>query len=414
MPYTLNSFLLDLGGWFASAFPAMNGRFFAPPPASGSNPVPLDSASNNPSSPSQAMTLTFASTAVPPASGTFSLHVVDTSTGGDLYRSGVISSLPPSPGLLSIITAQTETITTAELNGIIARFTPTTLTIPTGIAVAAGILTLGTLIPLEASMTAITPVTGGAPLTFTVSGTITSQRFWFFRVTTTFIYTFTLSITPSGDSANQERVVAVRTPASTLGGNTLNPLFNTLLGPLLGVFLSGFTENLINAQILGLARSVLNEQGFRMSPSATLSARRITITSAGLAVQLAVSDAHGPGVLALPGSLRVTIAPAPSTAVNVSYTITVLNSASGLPVAGAAVSIRNFNATGLVQTLSAVTDAAGVATITATLNARITFGIRIENGARVRVRFFTPPVLLVTAAGFRNAEIPLLEDMDLL
>lgn len=31
MPYTLNSFLLDLGGWFASAFPAMNGRFFTPP-----------------------------------------------------------------------------------------------------------------------------------------------------------------------------------------------------------------------------------------------------------------------------------------------------------------------------------------------------------------------------------------------
>ncbi len=137
----------------------------------------------------------------------------------------------------------------------------------------------------------------------------------------------------------------------------------------------------------------------------------MTVTPAGVAVQAAISDAHGPGVLALPGNLRVDITPPPCSAVNVPYTISVRNSASGLPVACAAVTIRNFNASGTAQTLGATTDAAGIAVITATLNPKITFGIRLENGERERVRFFTPPVLRVTAPGFRDVEMPLLEDI---
>ena len=410
MPYTLNVMLLDLGGWYSASLPPVSGRFFVPPPPSGSAAAPVDTAANNRTGPTP-LTLLFASAAVPP-SAPFTLHLVDTGSGGDLFRSGVLSSVPPSPGSCSVITAPTIGLSTATLTATIAAFAPTTIAVPAGVSVVSGILTLGTLIPLSAAITSILPVPG-APLTFTVTGSVTSQRFWFARVISTFTFTFTLGIAPSGDSASRSRILAVSVPASTLGGNTLSPTLNFTLGPVLGAALAGFAEPALNGILASTADSTLEGQGFRLSPTGTLSARRITTTASGVSAQLAISDVNGPGVLPLPKHLAVLIAPTPSTAATVGYTINVRNAVTGIAVSGASVTVKNFTQTGAVQSLTGTTNTAGVATITATLRGRVIFGIRYVDGERERVRFFTPPTLLALAAGFNDFSIPLLEDSDL-
>jgi hypothetical protein len=411
MAYTLNSMLLDLGSWYAAVYPTLNGRFFAPPPITGSTPTPIDTATNSPTSPVMPLSLSFMSAAVPPTSP-FTVHVVDTGTGGDIFRSGTISSLPPSPGNLTIITAPTTTINAATLNAMIGGFAPPAITIPAGVGVVSGILTLGTLIPLSATIISIVPVSGGTPLTFTVTGTVTSQRFWFFTVTTTFTYTFTMSLTPSGDSVNRTRTIAVTVPASGLGGNTLTPLLNFLVAPFLGIVLAGFAEPALNGIIASNADTELASMGFRLSPTATVSARGIVVTPSGIAAQIAISDVFGPGVLPLPKVLAVSILPDPSTSSNVPYKIKVRNAATGMAVPGATITLKNFTQSGTSQTLTTTSDATGEGTITTTLHGKITFGIRIVDGERERVRFFTPPNLRVSATGFNPVELALLEDIE--
>lgn len=95
MPYTLNSSLLDLAGYYSGGLPILTGTILSPTLVGGSG-TGFDTATLK--APTQ-LTLNFTSSAVLPA-GACAVLVNDTSVTapfGDWLRSGVLTGLPTSP-----------------------------------------------------------------------------------------------------------------------------------------------------------------------------------------------------------------------------------------------------------------------------------------------------------------------------
>jgi len=398
MPFTLNiSPLFDLGGFYTTAFPSLAGSIFSPPPASGSTGTPLDTAT------STALSLIFSSAAVPPA-GTSAILVTDVGTGGDFLRSGTVGALPASPAAATAITVPTVPISSGTIAARAAGlFVPATA-VPTGIRIVSGVLTGGTFIPLVVALGPAIATLGAGSITITLTGALTARVFFFSVSTITITAATTVTLAPSADPANPARILRVTLTPITISG--IGAAVGFLLGPFLASLISAIVEPMINGLILSTASSTLAGSGLLLTATAVISARRVTISPGGVSLQLILGDLFGPAVVAPPKTLSVSISPTPVANTAHTYTVTVVDSVTSLPVIGANVTLET-NATG--GPFSKPTDMTGKAAFpNVTLRVKRVVVIETGDGKPRREVELIPPTLTVIANGYNTVMLDLL------
>jgi hypothetical protein len=411
---------LDFGG-FIGIGPALGGTFTTITPSAAT-----DTAAATAASP---FLLNFAS-ASPPPPGVATLHVVNTGpAGGDLFRSGLVTGLPPgtpaSPAPLTAISVPTTrtTLSAAALAAAVSgRVGTVTLTPPPWVVAAVAAASLGAYIPLTGAVTGIvptlTPATPGAPgsVTVTVTGFFTFRVFYLFTDTITFTGTLVLTPAPSGDASRPGRILSVP-GTTTLAVTTTGPsptlavagMFLSLMAPGVGAILQPQIESAINDAIDGLVAPGLAGLGFLRSPSSVVSARRVVVTAANLVLALVLADLFGPAVIPIPGHLHAAVSPTPQAGANRAYTATVANADTGTPVDQADVTLNNFTTTGAAQTVGPLqTGTSGQAAFTATLRPKIRW--QVDPITHERTRHFVPPTLTVSKPGFTTTNVRLLQD----
>lgn len=411
MPYTVTLFPIDLAG-FIGLGPALSGTFANLTPSPATDTATATAAS--------AFTLAFM-TATPPPPGTATLHVTNSGPTGDLFRSGLVTGLPPSPGTLTVLSIPTTLTTlpaTALAAMVSARVGTIPLTPPPSAVAAMAALSLGTYIPLGGAITGVVPTLNTPPgsVTFTVTGFFTFRAYYLFTDTITFTGTLVASPAPSGDAGQPSRILSV-TGATTLTTTTTGPsptlalaaTFLSLVAPAVGPILQPQIEAAINGTIDGLVAPGLASLGFLRSPTSVVSARRVTITSSGMGLSLVLADLLGPAISPIPGNLHATVSPAPKAGGQRVYTATVTNSATGTPINQADVTLHNYTASGIAQTVGPLqTNTSGQVTFNVALHPKITFQVTPIDHERVRV--FFPPTLAISKAGFNTISLRLLED----
>lgn len=395
MPYRVNPTIFDFGGFLTTLNAA--GRIDSPPGTF------LDAA------PAAFGTLTFPA-APPTLPANATLHLTDSSTGGDIFRSGV-GPFPADPAPLELV----------SVPGNDTRFTPAQiigflgipaggLTIPmTQEIIWASTLASGyTLVPTMITIGSV--AAGAAPLSFTVTGTLTFQQFWFITRTISYTGTLTLAAAPSGDAADRGRILSIRVTSAGLTAGFISPGVNFLLStlaPVVARLLSGALEAEVNKAITAAAAQAAAAMTppRRLAPTASICAQRVVATPSGVAVGVVLGSLFGspvPAVAAPPAKMKLTIAPAPAEGTEKAYLFTV--TAGGAAVAGAEIVLTNFRTPTIAQTLTATTDANGRASISANLR---------TGRRRVRVNgqwevVETPPKVQVTKAGMAALEQSLL------
>ena len=404
MPYTLNLSLFDVAGYYAAGLPTLAGTVVDLGGAT------LDTASSAPAT----LTLNFASAAVPPPNACAVL-VLDTGTTGDLIRSGAVSVLPPSPGKATVITVPPALISGATVTAAAAGSAVPPTAVPAWIQVLSGVLTAGTYIPLMAALPAPSATLGSGTITVTATGTLT-VRVLYFSVRT-FAITVTATVAPA---ASNDPLVPSRVLRMPLTSTSLLSAAVALpgLGAFLASIIASTLEAAVNSTIASMARSTLTGMGLRLTPSAVICARRITVAApsgggtGGINLQLAISDLFGAAITAVPRTLAVTITPAPQVTVTHTYVVTVTDALTGSPVPMATVTLRNYSADGALTTTANTTDAAGHATFTVSLHFKRTYVIVItkDDGRpeREREEVLLPPTLTVDASGFNSVRLTLL------
>jgi hypothetical protein len=279
--------------------------------------------------------------------------------------------------------------------------------------------TLGTYIPLGGAITGIVPTLNTPPgtVTFTVTGFFTFRTYYFLTDTVGFTGTLTTTPAPSGDPTQPGRILSLSGTTTRLATTTTGPSptlavlgwFLSLMAPAVGGIVQPHLENAVNRAIDSLVAPGLASIGFIRSPTSVVSARRVVVTGAGLAMSLVLADLLGPAITPVPGTLRVQVTPKPRATQQTSYTVTVTNSATGAPVPQANVTLHNFTSAGAAQTVGPLqTDTAGQAALSAALRAKVTF--RVDPETRERERIFLPPTLTVSRSGFSAVTVRLLED----
>jgi hypothetical protein len=420
MPYTVNLSEIDLGS-FIGLGPALNGTFanLTPSPAT-------DTATATPASP---RTLTF-TTATPPPPGVATLHVANTGPTGDLFRSGLVIGVPPSPAplaALSFPTALTRLSGPAFATMLSARIGTIALTPPPWVVAAVAAASLGTYIPLSGAITGVVPTLNDPPaaggagsVTLTVTGFFTFRVYYFFTDTMSFTGTIVLTPAPSGDATQRSRVLSVTAGGAALATTTTGPSptlatwgwILSLIAPAVGATLQPKIEAAINDLLDGLVAPGLASMGFLRSPTSVLSARNVTISSRGIALSLVLADLLGPAITPIPGNLHAAVSPAPQAGSQHAYTVTVTNTATGTPINQASVTLLNYTANGTAQTMGPFQTSASGQTLpfNVALQSKITYQVIPDSGERVRV--FHPPTLTVSKAGFTTINVRLLEDTE--
>jgi len=410
MPYIVDLFPIDVGG-FIGIGPALNGTVANVSPTSAT-----DTATATTTAPFR---LSFA-TAMPPPPGVATIHVANSGPPGDIFRSGLLTAFPAAPGTVPAISVPTSltTILAPALAARLAGVGGILLTPPGWVVALMAALSLGTFIPLTGAIGTVVPtlITPPASLTLTVTGFFVFRVGYFFTDTITFTGTLVTTPAPSGDVTQPSRILSVPC-ATSLSVATTGPsptlalagLFLSIVAPAVGGMAQSAIETLINDTINGLVAPGLAGIGFLRSPSAVVSARRVTITGSGLGLALVLSDLFGPAVIPIPLNFNVAVSPPPAAGTQRTYTVTVTNATTGASVPQADVTLHNFTANGTAQAVGPLqTDAGGHVTFNVALNAKISVKIIPEDHERVRV--FTPPTLTVAKAGYNTFTLRLLED----
>jgi hypothetical protein len=412
LAWTLNvSPLIDLGGYYAKGLVALNGSVFSPPNPGGGG-GPLDTVTST--APPSFLTLPFGSASAPPAApGT--VLVTDSVTAGDLVRSSV-AAFPASPASAALVTFPSASQTDEQLKDAVAEWVareggslrPTM--VPYEIRLAAGILSAGTAIPLVVSAAPPTVELGDGTVTLTLAVSVVVRTVYFWVRT----YDLTLKLiyapAPSHDPASPSRVLNIGYTGRTLSG----AFWASPLGPLLSLLITEMLESMLNERIVWQGRLLMSEAGFRPTPTAVFSARNVTVTSKGLRLQVVIADLLGPAMVPIPPVLGVAIAPAPKAGIQRTYTVTVTNSATGLPVPAATVTLDNFDAAGASRRSTATTDGAGHAVLNATLRVKTATTRTVVTDVEGVLREvdgdsqITKPLLTVSAAGFNSVMLTLL------
>jgi hypothetical protein len=405
MAYTINIILLDFGGFYSAGFPPFVGTLipFSPP-------FSADTAVSAPPTPT---TLTFPAPTSPPP-GPSAVLVRDSVSPGDLFRSGIVPVLPPSPGSLMVFTVPPISLSFAAIaagagGGTLFAGMPAAAT-----AIVAA-LSAGTFIPLGLT---ITGVVGSTSLAITITGTLLARVFYFATTTYTFTLTFTPVPVPSGDAVNRNRILGVTATAATVViPGVIAPIAAALAPGIAGVAAS-MVEGAINTLIAARAATTLTSMGLLLSPTATICARKVAVLPSGVSLQLAFSDLLGAAVLPVPPvvpalkNFSVNVTPAPQEGTQQLYTVAVTDMATGVPVPQASVTLHNFDASGNALTVGPLlTNGNGQATLNVVLRSKKVVKIVTGNPdgpVHDRETIYVSPTLTVTKAGFKALTVTLL------
>lgn len=403
MPYTLNTLIFDLGKYYDAGLPMFSGSIVN---SAGSV---LDATAATPGTP---LRLSFASAAVPPATPCAAL-VIDSSTTGDLVRTGVVGALPPSPGSVNVITVPPALVPAAELMAAAAAVSMAPTVIPGWVRWLGGILTGGTFIPLVAVLPAPTVTVGSGTMSVTVTGTLAARVTYFFVRTASFTVSITVAPAPSNDPLNRERVLQLPMTAASLTSTLVTPGLTGFLASVLRSTL----EAQINRTIYSRAAEMLAAMGRRLTPTAVINARRVTVVApstsgGGINLQLGASDLFGNAVMPIPSVLNVSISPVPQSNTQTTYTVTVTDAASGNPVTNATVTLNNYDSNDVLLSITFTVDALGRAVFAETLRTKETYIIvssRGEDGRPDRERELTTlyPTLRTEAPGYNRVVLTL-------
>lgn len=409
MAYSVNFSIFDPPSFFSPFPPTIVGRFST---ASGAM-IETVAGTTGPAG----LTLGFASAATPPT-GPSTLLVTDIGAPGDVFRSGVLTAWPPSPATLTVVSvpvttaagAPLTTFSAARIASLVAPLAGRPIPLPLWVIGTTTTLTGGAFIPTGMRIDGIS-VTTSAPnlITVTITGTFAFTKLYFFPATSIFTATVTLAVAPSGDAANKARIFAISVVGSALDPGFITPGISLALWmftPLVAQIASSAIDGALNGEIMAMIGTSLGGSAspvgaVTLSPTASICARRIKVTPGGVTAQMVVSDVFGPPLI-LPapplGTMLVTIAPDPVDDVAKSYSVQVVNQATGAPISGAAVKIRTGSPGGASQTLSRTTNQSGIATFLQTTLRYIETGPRGpgSGGATDLVS----PSLTVTFTGF--------------
>jgi hypothetical protein len=409
MSYAINfGGLIDLGGFYSGGLPILTGSFLNPPLVGGSGAA-FDTATSSAATP---LTLTFSSSAVPPAVA-FSVLVNDTTTGGDWVRSGVLTALPPSPDMPGVYSIPTIPISAAAVAMAAGTLLPPTI-VPGWIRWLSGIVTAGSYIPLVAVLPAPTVTLGTGTLSVAVTGSLAVRVFYFGVKTFTFGLTTTVVPAPSADSGVPSRVLSMNpTLTSFVSAMSIIPG----LGGFLASVVASQLEAAVNDTIVSRGHAVASTRGLRLTSTAIFSARRVTVLPSGITLQLMLVDLWGPAVVPIPGTLAVSITPPPQASVPHAYTVTVTNSVTGSPILGATLTLHNYDVHGTAASSTGTTNAAGQfafnvtlhsKTITVTVSTTDTDDRGKPHREPERVTRTLVPTLSADAAGFNSVTLALL------
>lgn len=413
MPYTVHLLPIDDGGFIDTGL-KLNGAFVSITPAPAT-----DTATATAASPA---TLAFMA-ATPPPPGVATLYVANSGPAGDLFRSGLFTGLPPSPGTLTVLsfpTSLTSMPSAAFATTVSASVGTILLTPPNWLVGTIATLSLGAYIPQGGAITGVVPALASGSMTLTVTGFFNFRVYYFFTDTITFTATFPVTIAPSGDAGRPSRILSVTTGAMTLSIFTTGPsgllsLVTGVFGPALAALLQpqidAALESAINGTIDKLVAPGLASKRLLRSPTSVVSARRVTITSSGIGLALVLADLFGPAFTMIPENLHAQVSPAPQAGSQRAYTVTVTNTATGTPINQADVTLLNYTAKGTPQTVGPLqtnTNGSGQVTFNVALQPRITH--QVDPITHERTRVFHPPTLTVSKMGYNTINIRLLED----
>ena len=303
MPYTFNVIAVDLssstkGPLFGDAVTA---KIFKPP-AAAAGAAAVDSVTGVTfKSPFQ---LAFMSAAVPPADA-FDLLVSDSTTSGDLFRSGPLQPLPPSPGPLILWVSAAQTISSADINSQIQALFPLTIPVPGEVQTLVGLLMWGSMIPQSITVSDFS-LTLGSPVALEIYGTINVTYLGFIQQSSGFSLSVNLRIGPSGDAKDTSRIVAV----GSIGVSIDLILDSLFLLPPAAIAISQFAADAISSQIESQLNNLILQSTtaallretppMQMTPTATISLGRLLILGDGLNAVFVLGDLFGPGVQPVP------------------------------------------------------------------------------------------------------------------
>ena len=399
MPYTVNVEPFDLSGLTQKS--RMSGAIFAPPLPSPppANPTPLDVATPSAGDPGQ---LVFPSTAVPPST-TCTMLIRDTTTSGDLFRSGPVLNLPSSPATLVLVIPPSVSKTAGEISQSLNESLPITVQFPADVVAICSLATGGVITPVSFTANDLTMQLGSTS-TFTVNGQLNVKFLGFIDQASGFSLTAQLAFSPSGDASDPARIVSVTSvsPVVSLDAFFLAPPAAAAIAIFGGGVIASALTDYINGQIPILASAALPPNQM-LTSTAVLSVGQIDIESSSVSVVPVIGDIFGRAVVPIPSNLLVEVNPAWQCDEQRNYVVTVRDHKDGSPVAGALIRLQT-GAGGLAgqggPTVHGTTAPDGTVQLNDVTLKSYVYARGGGKGPPVLIK--VDPVLTVSAAGFND------------
>jgi hypothetical protein len=399
MPYTLAVTFVDIPGLYSAASPPMSGTISPVPPAAGP-PETVVPAAASPT------TFSFPQS-TPPAP--CSVLILDTAAAGDVFRSGVVASLPPTPGNVIAWIAPSVRVPFTSIASP-AAVAPPASALPIGVIAAVSVASGGVFIPLTMTITGTIAATS---LLVTVTGTLTARVWYFWIRVYTFVATFVVVPASSGDADVPGRILSIRATAPTLVATGVPGFIAARLAPAIAGVAASHLESTLNTTITSMVNSSLGSLGRRLTPTAVICAQHVgVVPSAGIVLQLIISDLFDVGTVPLAKIFAVAVTPHPQPGPALAYMAKVTDAATHAAVPHANVTLHNFAANGdSIIDGPHQTNANGQVMFNADLHPRIVpipgKGVPREEGSddtHVRIS----PTLTVELIGFNPQTVTLL------
>ncbi len=344
MPYTLTVHALFLSEVLFGD--SVTASIFVPPASPGLIGVgatPLDTATVTTGT---TFTLAFSSTAIPPTAA-FDMLLSDNKIPGDLFRSGQLFGLPPSPGTLNL-SVYTQAEEPGRISNLLQQQFPHTFPIDDLTKIIVGVYSGGVVVPQSIAVNDATLTFGHPnPIEVKATGSLDIKYLGITDQSSGFSLTCNLTVGPSGDPLNTSRIVKV-----TASVSSADLIIDTLLLlPPAVLVITQFMETaiafLLEKKLNEMFARLVSDALARFSPplqltdTSVISLGRFADDEKGLNVTLVVGDLFGPGIEAIPipKYIAMEVTPQWKCGVAENYTITVRDSADGSPIPGARVSL---------------------------------------------------------------------------
>jgi hypothetical protein len=286
---------------------------WVPPPSDGSSPGTPNNVATVSSDPDPK--LTFPTLGGPPSSSAMRVWNLT----GDLFRSGAIGSPLPNPpaplAVFSFLAQQSSghTITQSDLDKAVKGLPfGSSFPVPFWVQALVGVGTSGYFIPRSAKLLTATlalPPSGSAgTLSLNITGTILVSHWDWWTTTNPFTFAMTLGLSASADPVDTSRIFAATGSSPSLGvsglpGLLVKPVADWMTSVVASTLEGPVNQLVASAVIAGLANLPAPLQNQMLTPTAVMSAARVTILSSGIDIVIAIGDIFGPGIIPIEGNM---------------------------------------------------------------------------------------------------------------